>query len=336
MAAFSKLKIAFLQVTLILAHWQNVVDGAFRLWFSKQVQLPVRPDLVQEALEKGEPLYYFAMGSNLSRKKLENRGSNGTQIELLSMEAGYVPNYRLAFNLKGFPPIEPGMGALEPIDESSSNTTSSSSSRPLLKYTGNECHGALVRLTPENYEKVMKSEGVNGAKTQAYDEIVVNVHPYRIPSTSVKAISLRARDHARLGKDACPSLRYMTILREGAQELGLKPCYQKFLAEHPTQKIMPHWLKKIAFYNLVFTASLSFRWKFRLWSRIQSFLLYQFYIDPNSHWSTDALTTVILLPGSLMGLVYYQFLKKNGAMSPFIERFKSLLEIESKEVDLKD
>lgn len=298
-------------------------DGvaALRLPFA-QVPLPVRPDIVQEALDRGEPLYYFAIGSNLSRQKLENRGINGTKIEILSMEAGYVSNYRLAFNLRGFPPIEPGMGALEPLD--------GSSSRPLLQYSGNECHGALVKLTPENYEKVMKSEGINGANTQAYDEIVVDVYPYKNPKRPIRAISLRAREHVRLRKDPCPSLRYMKILRDGAQELGLKPCYQTFLAEHPTQK-MPQWLKKIAFYNLVFTGTLSFRLKFRLVSRIQSFLLYQFY-DPTSHLITDVLTTAVLLPGSLVGLLYYQVLAKTGNLSPFIKRFQTLLEVESKEV----
>jgi hypothetical protein len=312
---------AFLRLLLILLVTTHSHIAAVRVPFLKQVALPVRPTLVEETLAKGEPLYYFAIGSNLSRKKLENRGINGTKIDILSMEAGYVTNYRLAFNLRGFPPIEPGMGALEPIDGSSS---------PLLQYAGNECHGALIKLTPENYEKVMKSEGINGARTQGYDEIMVDVYPYKYPSKPVKAISLRAREHVRLRKDPCPSARYMTILKDGAKELGLKPCYQTFLAEHPTQK-MPQWLKKIAFYNLVFTGTLSFRFKFRLVSRIQSFLLYQFY-DPNSHWTTDALTTAVLLPGSFFGLVYYQVLAKTGNLSPFIQRFQTLLEIEPKEV----
>jgi hypothetical protein len=55
-------------------------------------------------------IYYFGIGSNMLRSKLENRGINGTTIELMEMEPAYVPNYRLAFNMKGFPPLEPGMG----------------------------------------------------------------------------------------------------------------------------------------------------------------------------------------------------------------------------------
>ena len=133
---------------------------------------PVRPQIVRDAFEKNKPIYYFGLGSNMSRKKLENRGINGTKIEIQTMEAAVVPNYRLAFNLRGFPPIEPGMGTLEPIE---------GNSKALLKYRNGkddgECHGALVRLTPENYEKVMKSEGISGKSDQLYEEIVVDAYP---------------------------------------------------------------------------------------------------------------------------------------------------------------
>ena len=112
----------------------------------KSETIPERPRLVTEALETGENLYYFGLGSNMSRDKLENRGIGGTKIGIKSMEPAFVKNCRLAFNMKGFPPAEPGMGSLEPID---------SSAKSLLTYGPGECHGALVQLTPENYERVM-------------------------------------------------------------------------------------------------------------------------------------------------------------------------------------
>jgi hypothetical protein len=55
-------------------------------------------------------IYYFGIGSNMLRSKVESRGVNGTKIELLDMEPAYDKNYRLAFNMKGFPPLELGMG----------------------------------------------------------------------------------------------------------------------------------------------------------------------------------------------------------------------------------
>ena len=74
-----------------------------------------RPDLVLDALEHNKPVYYFGVGSNLSRKKLENRSICGKKISILSMEPCIIPNHRLAFNTRGFPPLEPAMGSLEPL-----------------------------------------------------------------------------------------------------------------------------------------------------------------------------------------------------------------------------
>ena len=65
---------------------------------------PVRPALVLDAIERDEPLYYFGVGSNLSRKKLEGRSVCGRKIEVLSMEPCVIPHHRLAFNMAAFPP----------------------------------------------------------------------------------------------------------------------------------------------------------------------------------------------------------------------------------------
>ena len=46
--------------------------------------LPERPRLVTESLEKGKPIYYFGLGSNMSRKKIENRAIKGGKIEIES------------------------------------------------------------------------------------------------------------------------------------------------------------------------------------------------------------------------------------------------------------
>jgi hypothetical protein len=258
----------------------------------------------------------------MSRKKLENRGINGTKIQIKTMEAAVVPNYRLAFNLRGFPPIEPGMGTLEPVE---------ANSKALLKYSNGEyhgeCHGALVRLTPENYEKVMKSEGINGQSDQGYEEIVVDAYPYKWPRRPVKAIALRARDHVRLNFDPCPSQRYMNILKEGAKELGLKPCYQDFLAAHPVQQL-PVWQKRVAFYNLIFIATVSFRLKWRGISAVQRGLLYAVYVPTTApvlkKLCSDLLITLILFPGAIIGFLGYQIMNLTGTTPPFITRMLTL------------
>ena len=288
----------------------------------KSQTIPERPRLVTEALEKGENLYYFGLGSNMSRKKLENRGIGGTKIEIKTMGPAFVKNYRLAFNMKGFPPAEPGMGSLEPID---------SSAKALLTYGPGECHGALVQLDPENYEKVMKSEGVNGEKDQGYDEIVVDAYPYENSETPVKAIALRARDHVRLDFDPCPSVRYMNILREGAKELGLKQCYQDFLKEHPVE-IVPRWHRKQALFNIFFMFGVSRLTKSRKLMSLQSKLLFLFYTNDVSQKFKKALSiavsTVVLLPGSIIGFTLYQALELLGKTPAPVKRMMDALDNE--------
>jgi hypothetical protein len=305
-------KLRHLLLALLLAPYQVAQAAKTRL------TTPERPQIVKDAFENNKSIYYFGLGSNMSRKKLENRGINGTNIKIQTMEAAVVRNYRLAFNLRGFPPLEPGMGTLEPIE---------ANSKALLKYSNGEyhgeCHGALVRLTPENYEKVMKSEGISGKSDQGYEEIVVDAYPYKWPRRPVKAIALRARDHVRLNFDPCPSQRYMNILKEGAKELGLKPCYQDFLAAHPVQQL-PGWQKRVALFNLIFISTVSFKLKWRGISAVQSRLLYAVYVPTTApvmkKLCSDLLITLILLPGSIIGFLAYQITNLTGTTPAFMTR----------------
>jgi hypothetical protein len=284
-----------------------------------KLKTPERPQLVKDALEQNKPLYYFGLGSNMSRKKLENRSSEG-KIRLLRMEAAIVKDYRLAFNMRGFPPIEPGMGSLEPTD---------AKSKALVKYKHDECHGALVKLRPEDYERVMKTEGVGTNNAQAgYEEVVVTAIPYNRFRKPVQAIALRARSHVRLSSDPCPSQRYMNILTEGAEGLGLKQCYQDFLANHPVQEI-PSFLRGVAVYNLVWTLTLAYGLKVRFVSRLQSQLLFLVYVPSNANsflkYVSNLATLLFLLPGAVFGFVSFQIMKATGTLPPSLTRMMSFL-----------
>lgn len=285
-----------------------------------------RPKYVVERLAQKKTMYYFGIGSNMLRSKLENRGLNSSKIDVIEMEPGYVPNYRLAFNMRGFAPLEPGMGSLEPIN----------ASKPLLAYEKPECHGALVTLTPENYEKVMASEGVSFNQTNpGYEEIVVTVIPYDTRKPPVEAIALRARPQVRLRKDPCPSERYMNILREGAQELGLAPSYQEYLKRHPIQHV-PLWLRKIAIRNFIATFMISTLLKWRGLSRVQSRLLFAVYVPSNAPKQlirlSHAASSILLLPGATIGTLLQLYFKAfNKQPPPFVDRFVKLLDTPSTE-----
>lgn len=283
-------------------------------------QPPLRPDLVTQSIAKNRDIYYFGLGSNMLRSKLENRSVCGKKIVIKSMEPAFVENYRLAFNMRGFPPLEPGMGSLEPVN--SVGKDRKGQSKALAAYKENQCHGALVRLSPSEYEKVMRSEGVgNGKNDQGYEEIVVEAKPYKGKKT-VQAVALRAREHVRLKADPAPSLRYMTILREGGNELKLSECYQEFLEKHPVSMPSP-LLRKIAVFNLVWTVTLSFRLKIRIVSKIQSWFLWKVYAPPTSLFFVRLLselaTILILLPGAIPGSLLFLYMQLRNRMSPMMQ-----------------
>jgi len=97
------------------------------------------------------------------------------------MEPCVIPHHRLAFNMRAFPPLEPAMGSLEPLpsfynkDDSSEKVDKNrrSVSRPLKPYEREECHGALIKLSAEDYERVYKSEGGGRGLMQGYEEYIV-------------------------------------------------------------------------------------------------------------------------------------------------------------------
>lgn len=128
-------------------------------------QGPTRPQFLLDALTANEDIYYFGVGSNLSRTRLENR-SIGKKIHPISFEPCVVYDFRLAFNLKGMPPLEPSMGSIEPLPsffekddhhgQKKSRHLKRSDSKAFLAYDTNECHGALIKLSAHDYELVYK------------------------------------------------------------------------------------------------------------------------------------------------------------------------------------
>ena len=74
---------------------------------------PTRPSMLTSAAP-GDLVHYFGVGSNMLRSKIVSRGVNGSSIEVLEMRPALVRGHRLAFNMRGFPPLEPAMAGIEP------------------------------------------------------------------------------------------------------------------------------------------------------------------------------------------------------------------------------
>ena len=123
---------------------------------------------IAESSERSRPpealadtVYNFAFGSNLNPEKRSSRGVNGTGIVSRSTFPAVVKGFRLAFNLPMFPPVEPGMAALARAREGEDDS----------------CHGLLLELTNEEYQKMWNSEGGMAAKPP-YEETVVEATTY--------------------------------------------------------------------------------------------------------------------------------------------------------------
>jgi hypothetical protein len=296
-----------------------------------------RPAFVLERLRRKEPIYCFGLGSNMSRSHLESRSFDGKKIEVLSMEPALVRGFRLAFNLPTYLPLEPSMASLERCRPSQNPSGADDREKqeggdgegddnpglPLYPYVKDECHGALIRLSADDYERVMASESVSGTRyaVRDYQEVVVTAVPYDKSKEPIKAVALSVIPHVRLPQDVAPSDRYMQLLRDGARELGLVDSYQEFLNSHPVQ-VTPGWLAEVSLPNFVWTAQLYYT-KTPLTMKImrmQYRLLYLVYACPTSsplrRWASHACQGLLLLPGAALGLGIAAYRAVTGTEHP--------------------
>lgn len=80
-------------------------------------------------------VWNFAIGSNINMKTLKRRG-----IEPLEVVNAVVYDYRLAFDVNGIPWVEPAFASIRPEK-------------------GEAVHGVLLKLTPEMFEQLVRTEG---------------------------------------------------------------------------------------------------------------------------------------------------------------------------------
>ncbi|KAL9190333.1 hypothetical protein ACHAXT_007544 [Thalassiosira profunda] len=301
---------------------------------SKEEDGPHRPQELLDLIEKGEDIYYFGVGSNLSRTRLENRSVCGKKIHPITMEPCFIRHCRLAFNLRALPPVEPAMGSLEPLPsfyeaedakEGHHRTiVKRSDSQALVAFGGSECHGALIKLSAHDYELVFRSEGGDLGRMCSYEEIMVKCIPYDTSKQPVWAVAYRVREHARIAVDACPSRRYMTLIRQGAEELGLEESYRKWLDAHPVQETS-RITKSLGKNSIVFNFTLSFALKTRVHMTLQGKMLFLVYVLPTApRWkraASEVASIVILLPTACLGVALRGVLEASGRMNPTMKKW---------------
>lgn len=188
-----------------------------------------RPSLVS-----GETVWNIAYGSNLSVDKLTSRSPGGRRaIQPLRQMPVTVPGFRLRFDLRVLPPLEPVMANAERSDAG-----------PLL-------HAVAYELTREDYDSLCLSERCSLVEFPTYVETVVRAVPYGGGEAFEGTVFTLAPPEVFAPRESeklealeelylVPSLRYMTFIRDGARHAGLEKGYVGWLDELPVCSV-PRW-----------------------------------------------------------------------------------------------
>lgn len=137
-----------------------------------------------------DAVWYFAYGANMHDSAFrERRGMRPAECRI-----GRVRGYRLRFNLDGRPR---GRAAPANISEDA----------------GSEVWGVLYRITRRELVRLNASEGVPGRRYRPVELVAED-----IDGAPLRIVTYIADGHE---EDGNPSLRYLTLLREGARKQGL-------------------------------------------------------------------------------------------------------------------
>lgn len=145
-----------------------------------------------------DEVWYFAFGANMHDSAFRER----RQMQPLEWRPGRIAGYRLRFNLEGRPKgrAAPANIALDPQSE---------------------VWGVLYKITRKELLWLDHTEGVPGRRYR---------HQW-VDAEDIEGRTMRAVTYIADGKetDGNPSLRYLTLLREGARAHGLPEHWVAYL-----------------------------------------------------------------------------------------------------------
>lgn len=143
-------------------------------------------------------VWYFAFGANMHDSAfIQRRGMRPREWRV-----GRLDGYRLRFNLEGRPVGKAAPANLSPDAEG-------------------EVWGVLYRITRADMIRLDASEGVPGRR---YRHLWMEVEDADDERHTAMTYIAEGKE-----TDGKPSLRYITLLREGARAHGLPPHYIRFL-----------------------------------------------------------------------------------------------------------
>jgi cation transport regulator ChaC len=145
-----------------------------------------------------DEIWYFAYGANMHESAFRVRRG----IQPLEHRTGHIKGYRLRFNLDGRPRGKAAPANLHPDPNA-------------------EVWGVLYRITRRDLMRLDMTEGVPG---RGYRHVEIEAKDRH--GRAIQAVAYIAQGKEIDGK---PSLRYITLIREGARAHGLPENYIRFL-----------------------------------------------------------------------------------------------------------
>jgi gamma-glutamylcyclotransferase len=167
-----------------------------RFWHLSRLHYRLRGHRIEG--RPGDAVWYFAFGSNMHDSAFLQR----RRMRPSEWRCGCLKGYRLRFNLDGRP-----IGRAAPAN--------------IETDAEGEVWGVLYRITRRELLRLDSTEGIPGGR---YRHTAVSVEDST--GERIAAVTYVAAGNPQ---DGTPSLRYMTLLREGARAHGLPEHYIRYL-----------------------------------------------------------------------------------------------------------
>jgi hypothetical protein len=152
-------------------------------------------------------VWYLAYGSNMNSKVFKGR----RKISPMEFHPVRVPGWTLDFHLPSMPYFEPGMASVHKIQKGSDEQ---------------ELHGVAYLVSAADYAHIRKTEG-GGYEGMGYQDTLVECIGY--DGKVIHARTLIRSENQHLVDHLLPSLRYLTLLRDGAREHNVAQEYVDYL-----------------------------------------------------------------------------------------------------------
>ena len=162
-------------------------------------------------------MWYFGFGANINPWKLREK----RKIIPIEQVPGKLAGWRLSFNHKG------GMGNIEQLDS------------PTLTNPGpDEVHGMLLHLTTEDFSKLSQIE---------YEYSTAEVRVAAYDGREILAKAFVTPPEWKLPKSVAPPERYLKLIRDGCDSMGIAAEYQQWLKSLDSSPLAP----TVVFFSLI-------------------------------------------------------------------------------------